>query len=132
MQKKVFFAVSSRIQNLKIFMAVRIIYNKFKKGDKMIVVREVFYLKFGAAKPALELIKKSKELMQKFSMTPMKTMTDFTGHSYTLVLESEYESLSAFEKDMQSGFSNEEWQVWYEKFKPLVNSSFREIYKVVA
>jgi hypothetical protein len=97
----------------------------------MIVVREVFYLKFGMAKPALELMKKAKVLMEKFSATPMKTMTDLTGHSYTLVMESEYENFSAFEKDMQSGFSNEEWQAWYEKFKPLVNSSYREIFKIV-
>ena len=97
----------------------------------MIVIREVFYLKFGAAKPALALIKKGKELMREFSKTPMKTMTDLTGHSYTLVMESEYENLTVFEKEMQKGFSDSKWQKWYEKFKPLVESSYREIFKIV-
>jgi hypothetical protein len=96
----------------------------------MIVVREVFYLKFGAAKPALALISKGKEIMKKESSLPWRVLTDFTGHSYTLILESEYKSLANFEAELQKGFSDKKWKSWYEKFKPLVNSSYREILKV--
>lgn len=97
----------------------------------MIVVREIFHLKFGMAKQAIELLREGKKIILNFSKAPRRMLTDFTGHSYTIVLESEYESLAGFEQDLQKDFSIVEWQSWYEKFKPLVNSSYREILKIV-
>jgi hypothetical protein len=97
----------------------------------MIVVRESFHLKFGMARQAIELLREGKKIILKFSNSPMRLLSDFTGHSYTLIAESEYESLSEFESNLKKDFSNSEWQNWYEKFKPLVNSSYREIFKVV-
>jgi hypothetical protein len=122
----------NKVQKLKKINACGILYYKNKtKESKMIVVRDVFYLKFGAAKQALALIEKAKDIMKKDSFMPWRVLTDFTGHSYTLILESEYKNLSNFEAEMQKGFSDKKWQSWYEKFKPLVNSSYREILKVV-
>jgi len=97
----------------------------------MLVIREVFYLKFGMAKQAIELLKKGKEMMFKDSKAERRILSDFTGHSYTLIIESEFENLASFESELQKGFSDSEWQSWYEKFKPLVDSSYREILKIV-
>ena len=62
----------------------------------MIVVRDVFYLKFGAAKQALALIEKAKDIMKKDSFMPWRVLTDFTGHSYTLILESDIIDISSY------------------------------------
>ncbi len=60
-----------------------------------------------------------------------KTMTDLTEPSYTLVMETEFENLSAFENEIKSVFANEEWKKWYQKFIPLVENSSREIYTLI-
>ena len=61
----------------------------------MIVVREIFQIKFGRMKEAKELWK------EMLKMTPTDTkprvLTDLTGPYYTLVLENTHKDLSAFE-----------------------------------
>ena len=98
----------------------------------MIVVRNVFRLKFGQARPALALMKESMEIMKRAGMkAPRRVLTDLVGPSYTLVLEHSYESLTAFEKDVPSVMGSDEWKQWYQKFVPLVDSGYREVYNVV-
>jgi hypothetical protein len=99
----------------------------------MIVVRDVFYLKFGKAKEAMALLKESKDLNKKFGFDNTRGLTDLvTGHSYTLILESEWENLSAWESAMKSGLGADEWQKWYQKFVPLCESAYREILNILA
>jgi hypothetical protein len=98
----------------------------------MIVVRNVFRLKYGQARPALAVFKDAKDLMARMGVkTPSRVMTDLVGPSYTLVLENSYENLAAFETDGQRIMSNDEWRAWYQKFVPFVESGYREIYTVV-
>ncbi|MEO8664836.1 MAG: NIPSNAP family protein [Ignavibacteria bacterium] len=97
----------------------------------MIVVRDRFQLKFGKAKEAKETLKDIKKIMNDMKMKPGKAMTDITGRSYTLVLEMEFESLSEYEKISGTAFGNKDWQDWYKKFVPLVESSDREIFTIV-
>ena len=98
----------------------------------MILVRNVFRLKYGQARPALALFKEARDLMNRQgNKVPTRVMTDLTGPAYTLVLESTYNDLAAWEKDSQSTFGQDEWRVWYQKFTPLVESGFREIFTIV-
>ncbi|NWF88080.1 MAG: hypothetical protein HXY50_01320 [Ignavibacteriaceae bacterium] len=97
----------------------------------MIVVRDTFYLKFGKAKDAKALIKNFNEIVKKYDNTPRRFLTDFTGESYRLILESTFQDLGAFEKTLQSHFGKEEWREWYEIFIPLVNRSEREILNIL-
>jgi NIPSNAP len=98
----------------------------------MIVVRNVFRLKYGQARPALAVFKDAKDLMARMGVkTPSRVMTDLVGPSYTLVLENSYENLAAFETDGQRIMNNDEWRAWYQKFVPFVESGYREIYTVV-
>lgn len=97
----------------------------------MIVVRDIFYLKFGKAREARELTIGFNELVKKYDNNPRKFLTDFTGESYRLILESTFADLSAFEKTLQNHFGRDEWRAWYEKFIPLVNRSEREILSLV-
>ena len=58
-----------------------------------------------------------------------KVLTDFTGDAYRLIFEEGYEHLSDYELSLTSSMHTEEWQEWYERFKPHVESSHREILK---
>lgn len=98
----------------------------------MIVIREIFYLKFGKAKDAKALMPEGEKLAQKHGFNNTRALTDLvTGHSYTLVFESTCDSLSAWENAAKSGMQDKDWQQWYAKFVPLVESSYREILNVV-
>ena len=98
----------------------------------MIVVRNVFQLKFGKAKDALALWKEGREIARRTgSLEKMRAMTDLVGPFYTLVMEEEYESLTDMEKAMERDMGVEEWKGWYQKFVPLVENGYREIFTVV-
>ena len=97
----------------------------------MIVVRDVFQLKFGMAKDAIALMKEAKPLFDADMSSPIRVMVDVTGQAYTMVLESSYPSLAEYEKEMSSGMGDPRWQDWYERFKPVCESSFREIWRGV-
>lgn len=98
----------------------------------MIVVRNVFQLKFGQSKPAVAAFKEGRALMQKLSANSSgRLMTDLVGKSYTLVHELQFENLSAFEQEMRKVTSTPEWRAWYETFLPYCESGSREIFNVV-
>jgi hypothetical protein len=98
----------------------------------MIVVRNVFRLKFGKAKDALALWKESREIARRTgSGATMRAMTDLVGPFYTLVMEEQYPSLSDMEREMQNEVGAEEWKTWYQKFVPLVESGYREVFTLV-
>jgi hypothetical protein len=88
----------------------------------MILVRDIFQTKFGKAKPALASIQSAKPLMKRLGYAPDRILTDFTGRFYTLVMESKFNSLSDYEKAIESHLGNKKWRKWYDKFLPLVQS----------
>lgn len=99
----------------------------------MIVVRNVFQLKFGKAKEALALWKESKEISTRLGTggpTP-RLMTDLVGKFYTLVVEIEHPSVGDMERESQRMMGQDEWKSWYQKFAALVESGYREIYTVI-
>jgi hypothetical protein len=98
----------------------------------MIVVRNVFRLKFGQARPALMLWKEGLEIMRKAgSDAPIRLLTDLVGTSYTLVVEHSAASLTEFEQSVPPIMQNAEWKTWYQKFVPLCESGYREIFNVI-
>ncbi len=97
----------------------------------MILERMVFHLKFGKAKDAKTLLKESKSLMPPEMQKNMRQMFDLTGASYTLVMETTYESLTAMEKMMTEEMPNsKELEAWYQRFIPLVEKSHREMFTI--
>jgi hypothetical protein len=97
----------------------------------MIVVRDVFQLKFGKTKEAIALSKEGFAIIKKAGYNPSRALVDFTGRYYTLVLESEYTSLSEYEDRILDTQANAEWGKWYQKFVPLIETGYREIMRVV-
>ncbi len=96
----------------------------------MILVREVFQLKFGKAKEAKALWKEGAVIFQKAGYAA-RALTDLTGPFYTFVVEISFESLAAFEKVPQDMLGAEEWGKWYQKFSPLLVSGRREVFTIV-
>jgi len=97
----------------------------------MILVRDIFNLKFGKAKDALSVWSEGKKILQNLNYNPERVLTDFTGTYYTLVIESTFKSLSEFEDSLQNAFKIKEYQEWYQKFIPLAEGGHREIFKIV-
>ena len=98
----------------------------------MIVVRNIFQLKFGKAKDAKALIKENQDLMKKYGHTTARFLTDLTGEFYTLVMETSYENLSVYEKSSNEAMGEKEFEQWYSNFVPLVQSGHREIFSLVS
>ena len=46
-------------------------------------------------------------------------------------MEAGFNTLADYEKSLGGSINQEEWQQWYEKFKPNVESSHREILKQI-
>ncbi|HUK14094.1 MAG TPA: NIPSNAP family protein [Thermoanaerobaculaceae bacterium] len=97
----------------------------------MIVVRNVFHLKFGKAKEARALMKEGKAIAEEAGFEPGRVLTDLSGRFYTLVMENSYPNLAGLEKAQKKGFANKKWEEWYHRFVPLVESGHREIFHLV-
>lgn len=97
----------------------------------MIVVRDVFQLKFGKAKEAIGLLKEQPEVLKRSGYPPQRILADVTGEYYTLVMESTFNDLAAFEAALKGLSQDAEWQAFYARFTPLVESGRREVFRVV-
>ena len=100
----------------------------------MVVIRNVFQLKFGKAREATALMKESRAI-EKRVMSGIdyssRVLTDVTGPFYTLVLEVTVPDLATFESNAPRLFGDKEWQAHYEKMTALVKSGHREVFKIV-
>ncbi len=100
----------------------------------MIVVRNVFQLKFGKAREAIALIKQGVAI-QKRALAGVdfstRLLTDVTGPNYTLVLELTVPNLAIFETAAPRIFGDKDWQANYQQIVPLVESGHREVFTIV-
>ena len=100
----------------------------------MIVVRNVFRLKYGKAKEAIALVKEGL-VLQKKAVTGVdfstRLLTDVTGPFYTLVLELTIANLATFETYAPRLFADKDWQANFQKMTPLVESGYREVFTIV-
>ena len=97
----------------------------------MIVVRNVFQLKFGKARDAKEAMKALIAINRKLGVSKeIRILTDVTGPFYTMVLEMAYSSLTELDRE-QAMMGDASWKDAYAKFVPLVRSGHREVFNVV-
>jgi hypothetical protein len=97
----------------------------------MIIVRNVFQLKFGKAKEAKTLMQEQLEIIKKYGQPIPRFSTDLTGEFYTLVMEMSFNDLSAYEKSSKETMGAKDFEQWYQKFVPIVESGYREIFNVL-
>ncbi|MCZ7556241.1 MAG: hypothetical protein M5R41_07560 [Bacteroidia bacterium] len=97
----------------------------------MILVRDIFRIRFGQMKGALASLKAfSSDLTESGEEFPMRVLTDVTGPYYTLVLESTFENLAAWESMSHSEMATAKWQEWYKNFLPFLEDGKREIFTI--
>ena len=100
----------------------------------MIVVRDVFRVKFGETREATELWKQAMVSIQKsgYGAKSLRLLSDLAGPPfYTLVLESTFDSISQWEQAHQAAKSNAAWRDAYQQIILLTESGHREILSVV-
>jgi hypothetical protein len=98
----------------------------------MIVVRNVFQLKFGKAREALAVMKEGVAIQKRLAVeASARLLTDLTGRNYTLVLEMTLPNLAALEAMGPRVFGDAGFQANYQKMVPFVESGHREIFTIV-
>ncbi|MGE5499149.1 MAG: hypothetical protein ACM3Q2_13795 [Syntrophothermus sp.] len=97
----------------------------------MILVRDIFQLKFGKAREAIAVWKEGKEILMSVGHKPDRIMTDLVSDYYTFVLETTFRDLADMEASLQKAFSDERYEKWYQRFVPLAESGHREIFRIV-
>jgi hypothetical protein len=98
----------------------------------MIVVRNVFRLKFGKAKEAVALLKEGIAIQKRAGVDMnQRIMTDLVGTFYTVVLELAIPNMAALEATMPKIWGDKDWQSYYQRFSGLVDSGYREIFTIV-
>jgi Asp-tRNA(Asn)/Glu-tRNA(Gln) amidotransferase A subunit family amidase len=101
----------------------------------MIVVRDIFRLKFGQSKEAMALWKEAASALRNsgYGAIDVRLLTDLAGTPYyTVILESTYHSAAEWEKAHQAARDNATWKALYAKIIPFTESGQREILSVVA
>ena len=97
----------------------------------MYIVRDIFQLQFGHYKEAKKLLDEAYSHGYLPDAKSARILTDFTGEAYRLIFEEGHDTLEAYEKSLSQSIGKAEWQKWYEKFKPHVVNSRREILKQI-
>ena len=99
----------------------------------MIVVRNIFRLKFGQAKQATDAWKRAIPLLGEHTpLAKPRLLTDLAGAPYyTLVVETTHESLAAFEQMHKSARDSDEWKSIYKDIAASTEEGRREIFTIV-
>lgn len=97
----------------------------------MFIVREIFHLQFGRYKEVKTLLNEGLQKHLLLQPNGSRVLTDFTGEGYRLIIELPYATLADYEADLKRELGTSDFQGWYEKFKPLVRYSEREVLRQV-
>lgn len=98
----------------------------------MFLIRDVFRCKPGKSRQVAEMFKKTVASMEKLDgFGKPRVMLDFVAAYWTVVLESEVESLEKFESHMAAFGSRPEVREALAGYMDLVEGGEREIYKIV-
>jgi hypothetical protein len=100
----------------------------------MIVVRDIFRVKFGRSKEVTELFKQGKAIARKtgYGDGGVRLLTDLAGEPYyTLIMETTFASVAAWEQASLVVRGSGEWKSWYQKVVPLIDGGERKLYSVV-
>jgi len=125
------------IKEARIYMLTEVMMQQLgmaapsSKQKTTFLVRDIFQLKFGHFPDAKKLLEEAAEKQMMPEAQQMRVLTDFTGNSYRLIFEEGFDNLADYEVSLSSSMKADEWQQWYEKFKPHVESSHREILRQI-
>jgi len=95
----------------------------------MILVRDVFQAKYGRGGELVALFKEAREALGS-EATADRILTDASGPFFTVVTETEVESLAEWERRSAEVFAQGEFGDWFARMVPLVESGRREFYNI--
>lgn len=94
----------------------------------MILVRGVFQAKYGKGDDLVALFKEARQKWpQRYAD---RILTDASGTFFTVVTETEVESLAEWERLRTEIFALSEFGDWFARMTPLVESGRREFYNI--
>ncbi len=93
------------------------------------VVRDVFHAKYGRGGELVALFKEMRE-MRAAPDFAHRILTDASGTFFTVVTETEVESLAAWEQQIKEAFSDPRFGEWFGRMTPLVETGHREFYNL--
>ena len=96
----------------------------------MIIVRDVFQAQYGKGGELVNLFKHAQNQWR--GLYAHRILTDVSGAFFTVVTETEAESLGEWERRIADVFSQPEFGEWFANMTPLVDSGRREFYNVEA
>jgi hypothetical protein len=101
----------------------------------MIVVRDIFQVKYGRAREVLDLFKEGIAMSKSlgYGALGVRLLTDLIGeHYYTVIMETTFESVAEWEQAALAARGSAQWKAWYQKVVPLIDTGERKMYSVVA
>lgn len=93
----------------------------------MIIVRDIFQAKYGKGSDLAAHFKETKNWSIQYAP---RILTDMSGPFFTIVTETEFESLAEFEGKSGEIFSTPEFGEWFARMTELVESGRREFYNI--
>ena len=96
----------------------------------MILVRDVFQAKYGRGAELVALFKEFGRVSDWYAN--QRLLTDLSGAFFTVVVETEAQSLADYERLRDSEFNKPEFADWFARTVPLVESGRREFYTIEA
>jgi hypothetical protein len=97
----------------------------------MMVIREVFQAKYGKGDELVALCKEESAMWADVTGCPTRLLTDASGTFFTVIWETEVESLGKWEEELAKTFERADFTAWFERMVPLVDSGRRDFYTVV-
>ena len=94
----------------------------------MILVRDVFQAKYGRGGELVALFKEARQTWA--TQYAGRVLTDLSGPFFTVITETEVETLDEWEKGNNAIFSLPEFGDWFSRMTPLVESGRREFYRI--
>ena len=94
----------------------------------MIIIRDVFQAKYGKGGELVDLFKDARQ--QWARSYAHRILTDASGTFFTVVVETEVDTLAAWENLIAEVFSRPDFGEWFASMTPLVDSGRREFYNV--
>jgi hypothetical protein len=96
----------------------------------MMIVRGVFEAKYGKGGDLVALFKEAREKWPE--QYADRILTDASGSFFTVVVETNVESLAEWERRSAKFFAQPEFGDWFARMTPLVRSGSREFYNIEA
>lgn len=95
----------------------------------MILVRNVFQAKYGHGDELVAVIKEGNTILAQYDMGKQRILTDLSGDFFTVVMELEMESLSAYENSREA-FEDPAFGPWFQRMMEFVESGRRELFTI--